>query len=386
MSDTTNARLKVALVINNPTPFRIPVFQLASLDPRVDLTVIFCARREPGRPSDVPDLPFPHIVLKERYTLRDDAYSVHNNPDIWGHLVRLSPDVVINNGYQPTNIYAYLYARIYGRRHVVFTDGTVESERSLGRVHRLLRKAFASYSTAFLGPNNGTRRLFLSYGVDPQRVFNTPLGVDNQRFRLAGVEKRYDLIFCSRMAPIKRPLLALDVAEALARRLNRDVTILFVGAGPMEQAVRDKAAAVQSVKTTITGFSTQAQLPQFYNEARLFVFPTSWDPWGVVVNEACASGLPILVTPHAGVVGELVEDGVNGFVLDDDPERWAEAAARLLTDDLLYARFSNASREMVGAYTYEAGAQGIVDAALRAADWQADGATSGQKARVPAGG
>ncbi|MBI4754709.1 MAG: glycosyltransferase family 4 protein [Betaproteobacteria bacterium] len=366
MAQSNGAPVKVVLLSNNPTPFRIPVFQMMGSDPRIDFTAIFCARREPGRPSDVPELPFKHVILKERYRIRDDAYSVHNNPDVVGVLRRLAPDVVINSGFQPTNIYAFLYTLLSGRRHVVAIDGTVESEVGLRWPHRALRKLFFRFSQAFVGPNNGTRRLYETYGVPASSFFRSPLGVDNARFRLSGVEKRHDLLFCSRLTQIKRPLFALDMAELLAKKLGREVTLLYVGAGPMEEAVRERAASATGVRTTFAGFTAQADLPRLYNEARVFLFPTSWDPWGVVANEACASGLPVIVTPHAGVVGEIVEDGVNGFVLEADPPRWTEAAMRLLADQALYDRFSANSRDMVKAYTYEAAAMGFIDAALHA--------------------
>ncbi len=368
MEKSNGASVKVVLLSNNPVPFRIPVCQLMANDPRIEFTAIFCARREPGRPSDVPELPFEHVILKENYRIRDDAYSVHNNPDVFGVLRRLQPDVVINSGFQPTNLYALLYCLRYGKRHVVTTDGTAESEAAgINWKQKALRRFFFRFSQAFVGPNGGTRRLFESYGIPSSLFFLSPLCIDNKRFQLSGVEKRYDLLFCGRLTEMKRPLFALDVAELLASELGREVSLLYVGAGPLEQEVRQRAATARNVDTTFSGFTLQADLPHRYNESRIFLFPTSYDVWGVVGNEACASGLPVIVTPHAGVVGEIVLDGVNGFVLDHDPRRWAAAARRLLEDTALYERFAASSRQMVQDYTYQAAANGFIDAALHAA-------------------
>jgi glycosyltransferase involved in cell wall biosynthesis len=153
----------------------------------------------------------------------------------------------------------------------------------------------------------------------------------------------------------------------VARRMGRRIAVAFVGSGEMEGEMRAAAAAMPAeVEAVFPGFARQDQLPQLYGSARIFMFPTRWDPWGVVANEACAAGLPILVTPVAGAAKELVRDGENGFVLSLDLDRWVDAATTLLTDHDLYARFSMRSRELVGEYNYENAAHGIKNAVLAA--------------------
>jgi glycosyltransferase involved in cell wall biosynthesis len=104
-----------------------------------------------------------------------------------------------------------------------------------------------------------------------------------------------------------------------------------------------------------------------YRSARIFIFPTLWDPWGVVANEACAAGLPILVSPHAGVAGELVLNGENGFICDLDVSLWADRAMLLLTQPDIYRKFSDRSRSLVSKYTFDEASSGIVTACRFAA-------------------
>jgi glycosyltransferase involved in cell wall biosynthesis len=153
----------------------------------------------------------------------------------------------------------------------------------------------------------------------------------------------------------------------VAARLGRRISVVFVGSGEMASEMRAAAAEMNTeVEAVFPGFASQNELPKLYGSARILMFPTRWDPWGVVVNEACAAGLPILVTPDAGSSGELVRNGENGFVLPLDLERWVDAAAALLTDQALYANFSKRSREQVDEYSYENAAKGIRDAVLAA--------------------
>jgi len=74
----------------------------------------------------------------------------------------------------------------------------------------------------------------------------------------------------------------------------------------------------------------------------------------------------VLVSPHAGVAGELVRDGEAGRVLPLDEAAWVEAATALLSDDKLLARHAEAARRAVAHYNFDNAAAGIVDAARHA--------------------
>jgi glycosyltransferase involved in cell wall biosynthesis len=195
------------------------------------------------------------------------------------------------------------------------------------------------------------------------------LCVDNEKFaRSRGRDKQFDLLFCGRLTHVKQPLFALDVAKKTAALLLRRVRILYVGTGELESELRARAQSTPEIDVQLYGFAGQAELPALYASSRIFLFPTLWDPWGVVVNEACASGLPIISTPHAGSVGEIIQAGVNGFVYEMDVEAWAHGAQRLLNDHRLYEQFSENSQRLVAGHNYDTAADGVVRAALAARD------------------
>jgi glycosyltransferase involved in cell wall biosynthesis len=116
------------------------------------------------------------------------------------------------------------------------------------------------------------------------------------------------------------------------------------------------------VESCFAGFARQDQLPQLYRSAKILLFPTQADVWGVVANEACASGLPVLVSPFAGSAGELIRDGENGFVLPLDIQQWTDAGVRLLSDADLYSSMSASGRALVQEYSFENAATGITNA------------------------
>lgn len=371
----------LALITNEPPPYRIPVFNRVASMHGVHLRVIFCTRREPNREWDLPPLDFEHEFLRERMRTVKGRY-IHNNPDVVPALRRLRQDVVVTDGFNPTQLYAFLYAWIRGIPHVPLTDGTLMSESALSPVHRLVRHFVFARSGAFLSASLGGQRLYESYGVRPERCFQSQLCIDNEAYArgAAGVEKRYDMIFCSRMVQEKGPLFALRVALEVAKRLDRRVSILFVGSGPEEERVKDAACKyARLVDARFHGFAMQKELPSLYASARIHLFPTLADVWGVVANEACAAGLPVIVSPHAGAAGELVANGENGYICELDAQLWAERASRLLADDALRENFARTSLARVREYTFEKAAAGLV-AACRCAL----AAAESTKAREPA--
>lgn len=355
--------LRIAMITNHPPPFRIPIYHKVAAAPGIDLRVIFCTMREPNRQWEIPPMQFKHVVLKERFVARGSNF-IHNNPDVLTQLKQISPDVVVTTGFNPTHLYAFAYAVLCGIPHVPMTDGTDVSERVLSRGHRLLRRLIYSRSRAFVAASHGGQRLYQSYGVAPDRCFQSCLCIDNEAFTLPpDEEKQFDLIFCGRIVKEKNPLFTLDVAEQTAKRLDRKIRLLYVGTGEQEELVRQEAARRTAwIDAVFYGHAAQHELPQLYRSARLFLFPTAQDAWGVVANEACAAGLPVVVSPYAGVAGELVTDGENGFVCELDVARWTDRVALLLGNETLYQRFSSRSKSLIANYTFDHAAAGIIAA------------------------
>jgi glycosyltransferase involved in cell wall biosynthesis len=90
-------------------------------------------------------------------------------------------------------------------------------------------------------------------------------------------------------------------------------SLLLVGDGPDEGRYRARAATLPNV--VFTGFVQEPELPRWYHLADAFIFPTLGDPYGHVVQEAMAAGLPVVATDQAGDISERVIDGETGFIV-----------------------------------------------------------------------
>ena len=361
--------LRLVVVTNMPAPYRVPVFDRVAATSGIDLHVLYATRAEADRRWDPPPLQHPHTVLPG-WALPLGGRFIHLNPGVGAALRRLQPQVVVTTGYNPTHLLAWRHARRHGLPHVAMTDGTLASEAVLGPLHRAVRRHVLARSAAAVVASDGGARLMAHHGVPADHVHRSVLcahaGLD---WRAPGPAVRdIDLLFAGRLVAVKSPGFAVDVAAGVARRLGRRVSLAVLGSGPLADDLQRQAAHHRDwVDTHLVGHVAQGDLPGWYRRARVFLFPTHWDPWGVVANEACESGVPVLVSPHAGVAGELVRDGEGGRVLPLDLPAWVDAAASLLQDDALHARMAAAARRAVQPFQADAAAGGIVRAALQAA-------------------
>ncbi len=355
---------RVALVTNIPAPYRLPVYEIVAAQQGIDLCVFYCSGREPDREWDLQSTKFRQVFLEEKFITYRNRF-IHCNPDVWSALRAYRPTVIVTTGFGPTFLLAFLYAKLNGLKHIPMTDGTDVTEATLSLWHRLIRRLVYRGSSAFIGASQGSFRLYASYGLDRRKTFQSHLCSNNDiYFQAAPEQKRFDFVFSARFVAAKNPIFAMDVASQVAQKLGRRTRLLLLGSGEEMAAMRAKAQEIQAwVEVEFAGFVKQAELPMHYASARILLFPTQLDTWGVVANEACAAGLPVLVTPMAGVAHELVVHGENGYVLPLDMAAWTEASLRLLTDASLCERFAKASLRRVKDYTYQHAADGICAAA-----------------------
>jgi len=360
--------LRLAIVTNIPAPYRVPVYNDIAANTGVDLHVYYACEREPDRGWDLPEFRHEHTFLKGRtYTYR--GRFIHDNPEIYDRLKAFKPDVVVTTGFNPTHLYAFAYTRLHKCAHVAMTDGTDRSESGLTEFHRKVRRFMFARSRAFVAASEGGRRLLRSYGVANERIYFSPLCANTSvDWRGAPpIEPPVDLLFSGRLVAVKNARFFLEVARLVAQMLGRRVSAAILGSGSQEAQLRVHAAAIANdVEVRFAGHVSQTDVPRWFLGARLFLFPTLWDPWGVVANEACMAGLPVMVSPHAGVAGELVQDGVNGHVLPLDAAKWAEAAASLLQNEKLRAGMAANARRLVEPYNFDNAARGIENAARAA--------------------
>jgi len=353
-------KITCAVLTNVPVPYRLAMWDALARQGDIDLHVIYCAEAhidptQDGRQTQG----YTSHFLSAPYQIGESNFG-HADWGVTRVLSGIRPDVVVTTGFIWTYLFGFLWTRWRHVPHVTLTDGTAESEASLSRAHRVVRRLVFAGTKAFVGASEGSWRLYAQYGVPRQRFFKAALCIHNARFVLPDADRPYDLLFSARLIPGKSPLFAIDVARAASARLGRKLSLRVLGKGPMEAEMREHARlAAAEVDVTFSGHLPQSELPQAYRSAKVFLFPTRLDTWGVVANEACAAGTVCVVSPHAGAANELVLDGETGQVCELSVELWADRVARLLADPALWTRQSQAAQRLVQDFNFDNAAEGM---------------------------
>jgi len=152
----------------------------------------------------------------------------------------------------------------------------------------------------------------------------------------------------------------LDAYSRLEPELRSTVGLVFVGDGKVRTALQGRASTVNPGSVHFAGFAQREELAVYYALAEAFVFPTHSDPWGLVVNEAMACGLPIVISSVAGCAADLVVEGWNGYVLPaHDIGGLARAMESLALNPDLRNRMGHNSTRRIQSYSPELCASGL---------------------------
>jgi glycosyltransferase involved in cell wall biosynthesis len=130
------------------------------------------------------------------------------------------------------------------------------------------------------------------------------------------VASRPYFLFVGRLAHEKNVSGLLRVFDAY-RASGGDWSLVIAGDGPLNLRLREEASMKRSAsKIFFVGYKAGRELHSLYASAGCFVLPSLREPWGLVVNEAMASGLPVIVSSRCGCSDDLVLDGQNGYVFN----------------------------------------------------------------------
>ena len=297
----------------------------------------------------------------------------------WKKLNALDPAVVLVPGYyNAPALAAAVWARIRGRRTVLMTESTEQDHtraRWKEKAKAILIRALFGWAIAGGEPH---LRYLAKLGFPIERVGRFYNVVDNQFYSRradqcraeqqaidAGLPPHY-FLYVGRLA-IEKNILGLLEAFARYRAGGGTWSLVMAGDGPLRAeaaAYCEKQGMADQVRWM--GMQSSEKLVKLYAFASCFVLPSTREPWGLVVNEALASGIPVLVSNRCGCVADLVEPGRNGWVFDPVAEGHLEQAlwtmARLPEEERL--RMGAASREVVSRYSPQAWAREVERIAL----------------------
>jgi len=250
---------------------------------------------------------------------------------LWKALSRSSPDVLLIPGYYHAgSIAAAIWGRLRGKTNILMSESTYEDHARIPLrefLKRCLIRCLFDYSIV---GGKRTRRYMQTLGMADSRLGLFHNVVDNHFFSSGVAKTRIErtaaefslpanyFLFAGRLAPEKN-IEGLLKAFAAYQRQGGAWSLVIVGDGPLKAKLQASAASLANVH--FAGFQRASNLVSHYAFAGCFVLPSICEPWGLVVNEAMAAGLPVIVSSRCGCADDLVERGSNGFVFDIEEKK-----------------------------------------------------------------
>jgi len=282
---------------------------------------------------------------------------------LWNQLDALQPDVVMAGAIAfPSGATAVRWCARNGKGCVIFDDVRCKDVPRPFLVNWVKRRLY-SHAHAMLLPAASHVPDYECWGFPRERLFFGLDVVDNtffrehaDRVRLGGPKKRLDLgiprlyfLGVGRLIDKKNwATLIQAFAHWQSTGKAEPWSLVLAGDGPMRTAL--EASIPEAVKDHVhfVGFKTLEEICAYYAFAEALVLPSSHgETWGLVVNEAMASGLPVIVSRECGCAKTLIHEGVNGWTLD--PYSTGDLAGKLA----MMAEKGNAERKQMGAASQE---------------------------------
>lgn len=350
---------RMLFLTNCPAPYRVRFFD--ELGKTTDVTVLFS-----DRPSDHKDrdakwyIPssggFRAIQLERRVNL--GRHWVCLDVADW---LKKDFDHIIVGGYgNPTLMYAIFYMQLHKIPFTMEVDGGVI--RQDGAAKKWLKTALISAPRYWISSGSAPDDYLIHYGARREGIVHYPFSSLEEKDILqtpADAEEKAALRRELNI-PYKRMLLSVgqfiprkgfDVLMKAAASLEPEMGIYIIG-GEAPESYLQLREELGLKNIHFLCFMKKEELARYYRAADAFVLPTREDIWGLVINEAMAYGLPVVTTDRCVAGLELVEDGVNGYVVPvDDVQALADRLRRVMESDLY--QMGQASLEKIRPYTIE---------------------------------
>jgi poly(glycerol-phosphate) alpha-glucosyltransferase len=303
-------KLRVTFYSIVPSPYQRDLFYELSQCLAVNLQVNYLEAESPDSPWPAKPLqPYERILSGQDITWGNSRFHINYH---WPHLT--TTDVVVLNGYQ--NLTAQLILKTQARNVpcIFWGEKMVAAATGLkGQLQKTLATALnACHGIAAIGTlaQQDYQKRF-----PDKPVFNIPYYCDLTRFARSYPRENQPtitILFCGQMIARKGVDVLLHAFEKVIGA-GYNARLLLVGReAELPEMLQRLPAAVRS-HIEYAGFQAPDDLHTFFQQADLFVLPSRYDGWGVVVNQALGAGLPIICSETVGAAHDLITQGENGM-------------------------------------------------------------------------
>lgn len=324
-------KVKVLLVTNIIPPYRIPLYRYIYQGGNFDLKLIALAESEANREWQIAK---DQIILNSKVLpgihkyIRSREITIHLNWGLWTTILRYKPDIIITSGYDTFAYWAaFLYCKLFKKKYILWNGTTLLSAGRIngfiGRIKQIIiggadryiayGKKAAEYLT-HMGASKG--HIHVGINTVDMNWFRKKAREFYQDENLLKERSRYPKLLVLYVGQLIKRKGIYQLLKALSELHDPNVGLLIVGSGPQGRELKEFCKDQNLENVYFEGFQQQEALLRYYALADVLILPSFKEVWGLVINEALASGIYVACSKYAGAAYDLIKEGWNGRLFD----------------------------------------------------------------------
>ncbi len=349
---------KVLFLANVPSPYMVDFFNLLGM--KTNLTVVFEKGHSKERNSTWNNYKFNNflgIILKGISTSPDSALS----PTVIKYLFNHYDFIFISNPTTPTGIIAILFLKILKKKYIIESEGAYFNNKK--NIKEFLKRFIISNASYYFSGNPSNDRYFLKY-EQKAKIYRYPFSSIN-KYEIVNINelkelkenyrKEFSLSKYKRIAIMVGRFIKLKNFDSIILSwidMPKDYLLMLIGEG-LQQKYYESIIQRSNIKNvTIIPFQSRDNLMKYYLLADILIHPTTYDVWGLILNEAFSKGLPVLTTHKCLAAEVMLKDNFNGNYISIDSKLSEKIFEILSSENLLY-KYSINSLKIIKNFTLE---------------------------------
>lgn len=286
-------------------------------------------------------------------------------------LNEIDPDIIAISGYsRPSMLFALLWAKIYRRKSILFSESS-ESDAKRQQFFEWIKQIILYFYDSALVGGKSHKQYLSKLGMPEKSIFLGYDVVDNTVFQPQRIKhlkrsiSRPYILTVSRFVKKKNISFILDAYSDYQRALGSDAwSLVICGDGELRSEIEEKISTLDIPEYAhLTGFIQQDEILPYLAHAKCLLHASTYEQWGLVVNEAMAAGLPVIVSERCGCFEELVLEGVNGFGFDPcNVKQLKNILVKISSDDIDLEAMGKEGLKHIQKFSPEYFSRGLVGA------------------------
>jgi len=330
--------MKVILIQGLLAPYRYPLFEELAKTADWEFEVWFMGREVKNRiwnKEAITEYRFNHRFL-DGITLNfglKDTYPFWLNFSIYSDLVKAKPDVVIMMGWDSLSSFLiHLYCHFSGAKFILYSDSTPLEKSWRRTVTKPLISLHVKTADALIAGGSRSRTYLENLGAAKNSIFVSFNTVDVEKYQKRthsfrkfsrqtrkelGIGNKKIILYYGQLIERKGVDLLLAAFNEL-KKANHNVALLLIGDGPFREKLTEIIIKQGIDDALLLPNPGDEAVCQYYAITNVFVLPSREEVWGLVVNEAMAAGLPVVVSDQVGCSADLIIENFSGYTFESE--------------------------------------------------------------------